>query len=823
VFTIALGIGANTAVFTLVHEVLLRSLPVRDPKTLYRIGDKDDSGINGGFVNDDGDFDLFSYDLYSAIRDSTPEFEEVAAMQSAGYITAIRRGSEPARAEWTEFVSGNYFTTFGVGPYRGRLFTAADDSPGAAPAIVMSYQGWKSSYGADPSLVGSTLFVQGQPMTLVGIAPPGFYGDRLQSEPPTFWMPLSAEPLINGSYSVLHVRGTNWLYLIGRLKPGAEIAPLQQKVSNSLRIWLSGEPEYTKNGGSTLIEKQHVVIVPAGGGIQNLQQGTSKGLYLLLAISMLVLLVACANVANLLLARGATRSTETSIRIALGAARPRLIGSMLIESVVLSLIAGLAGLAVAYEGTHVILLLAFPDSRNMPIHANPSLPVLGFALLLSLLTGILFGIVPAWTASRSDPAKALGGVTRTIKNGASRPQKLLIIVQAALSLVLLVSAGMLTRSLRNLQHQNFGLRTDNRYVVRIDPASAGYKTSTLQPLYRRLQQEFSALPGVEDVGLALYSPLEGTSWSKEVWLEGRPAPGPNEHHLSQWDRVSPQFFQTVGEPIIRGRGFRESDTETSQFVAVVNEAFVKKFLPNEDPIGKRFGIFEQRYAGAFEIVGIVKDAKYSDPHQEIRPMYFRPLTQKLTAETPRENMGEDFSMFINSMTLHFKQTPANVDDLVRRTLANVDPNITIDSQRSLDDQIAGHLTQENVISRLTIVFGIVALALASIGLYGITSYAVTRRTGEIGLRMALGADRGKVVKLVLRDIALQVGLGLAIGIPLTLLGGHLVADQLYEMKSWDPLSVAIGIVVLSLAALIAGLIPARRAARIDPMQALRSQ
>lgn len=821
VFTIALGIGANTAIFTLVHEVLLKSLPVVDPKTLYRVGDKDDCCVNGGFINDDGDFDLFSYELYKTIRDTTPEFEQLAAMQSAGNETAVRRGSQPARAERTEYVSGNYFATFGITPYAGRMFSTADDNPGAAPAVVMSYQSWKSDYGADPSIVGSTLFIQGQPMTLIGIAPPGFYGDRLRSNPPALWLPLALEPMIDGGHGLLNVRESNWLYVIGRLKPGVQVGPLEQKISNTLRVWLSGEPEYTKNGGSTVIPKQHVVITPAGGGIQNLQQETSKGLYLLMAISALVLLVACANVANLLLARGATRKTETSIRMALGAARPRLIRSMLVESVLLSFIAGLAGLAVAYAGTRVILSLAFPESPNLPIHASPSLPVLGFALLLSLATGVIFGIVPAWITSHSDPAEALRGASRGMKDGASLPQKSLIVFQAALSLALLVSAGLMTKSLNNLQHQDFGLQTDNRYVVHLDPQAAGYKGPALQPLYQRLEQQFASLPGVDSVGLALYSTLEGNNWGETVRVEGQPEPGPNSHNGSSWDRVSPKFFETMGQPIVRGRALSESDTATSQLVAVVNEAFVKKFFPNEDPIGKHFGIFDQKYAGAFEIVGVVKNAKYSDPHQEMRPMYFRPLTQELKVDEANAKSAEGGSMFINSITLHFKQIPTNVDELVRRTLADIDPNITIESLHSLDYQIADNLTQEKLISRLTMLFGALALALASIGLYGITSYAVARRTGEIGLRMALGADRGKVVGLVMRDVATRVGLGLAIGIPLTLIGGHYMADQLYNVKSWDPLSMAIGVIVLSLAATVAGIIPARKAASIEPMQALR--
>ncbi len=821
VLTIALGIGANTAIFSLVHAVLLKSLPVVDPKTLYRIGDKDDCCVNGGFQNDDGDFDLFSYELYRHFRDNMPEFEQLAAMQSGGDEKAVRRGSQPARSERTEYVSGNYFTTFGIGPYTGRVLTQADDAAGAAPAVVMSYQAWQSDYAGDPSIVGSTLFVQGQPVTVIGIAPPGFFGDRLRSNPPALWIPLSSEPLIEGKNALLHVEESNWLYAIGRVKPGVSIGSLQAKLSNSLRVWLSLREEYTRNGGSTLIPKQHVVMTSAGGGIQNLQQEAGKGLYLLMAISALVLLVACANVANLLLARGATRKAETSIRMALGAARQRLIRGMLIESVLLSCFGGLAGLAVAYAGTRTILSLAFPESPQLPIHATPSLPVLGFAFLLSLITGILFGIVPAWISSHSDPAEALRGVNRSTRDHASLPQKSLIVFQAALSLALLVSAGMLTKSLRNLQHQDFGLQTDNRYVVHIDLLGAGYTPAKLPALYQQLEQRFATVPGVEGVGLALYSTLEGNNWGEGVRVEGRPEPAPSENTGASWDRVNPQFFRTMGQPMIRGRELSETDTATSQLVAVVNETFVKKFFPKEDPIGKHFGIFDRKYAGAFEIVGIVKDAKYQDPHQKMRPMYFRPLTQELKVDEPNAIMAEGRSLFINSITLHFRQQSTNIDSLVRSTLAGIDPNITVSSLRSLEYQIGDNLTQERLIARLTMLFGALALVLASVGLYGITSYAVARRTGEIGLRMALGADRSNVVQLVLRGVFARVAFGLALGIPITLVGGHYMADQLYNVRAYDPWSLFGGIVVLSLAAAVAGFIPARRAASIEPMQALR--
>jgi len=744
-------------------------------------------------------------------------------MQSGEDTMTVRRGSEPAKSLRSQYVSGNFFSTFGIGPFAGRVLSTSDDQPSAAPAVVMSYQAWRSEYGGDPSIVGSTLYVQTQPMAVVGIAPPGFFGDRIRPNPPALWIPLSSEPLIHHDTSLLPLKGSNWLYAVGRLKPGTDIGPLQAKISNNLRIFLSNVDRYTQNGGATIIPKQHVVITPAGGGIQNLQQNTSKGLYLLMTISGLVLLVACANIANLLLARGTTRRAETSIRMALGAARTQLIRQMLTESVLLAVLGGIAGLAVAYAGTKTILSLAFPDAPHSPIEATPSLPVLGFAFLLSLITGVVFGIVPAWITSHSDPAEALRGANRSTRDRGALPQKGLIVFQAALSLVMLVSAGLLTRTLRNLERQNFGLQTTNRYVVHIDPGGAGYTPETLPVLYQRLEQQFGALPGVHSVGLALYSTLEDNNWGECVHVEGRPAPGPNDRCGSSWDRVNPKFFETIGQPVIRGRGFTDADTATSQMVAVVNEALVKKFFPQEDPVGRHFGIFDQKYAGAFEIVGIVADAKYNSPRRDFRPFYFRPLTQRLAATGANEKMAEESSLYINSITLYFSNPPQNVDAVVRRTLAGLDPNLTIIEVNSLDQQVADNFTQERLIARLTTLFGVLALGLAAVGLYGITSYAVAKRTSEIGLRMALGADRGSVVRLVMRGALMQVGLGLAVGIPIALVGGRLMADQLFGVRSWDPISLAVAVGVLTLATAFAGFIPARRAASIEPMRALRTE
>ena len=824
ILTISLGIGANTAIFTLVHAILLKSLPVSNPRTLYRVGDLDDCCVNGGFMNDDGDFDLFSYDLYRQLQATTPEFEQLAAFQSGRNMMNVRSANATTKSERTEYVSGNYFSTFGIGAYAGRMIQPSDDAPGAAPVAVLSYAAWQADHGGEAKVIDSTFHIQGRPVTIVGIAPPGFFGDRIDANPPAIWIPLNVEPVIEGQTSILKQLDTNWLYILGRIKPGITPASLQAKISNTLRQWLATQPVYTANGGDTQIRKQHVIVVPGGAGIQNLQQEAGDGLHLLTGISALVLLVACANIANLLLAKGTARRAETSIRTALGAARSVLIRQLLIESALLGIAGGLIGIAIAYAGARMILNLAFPDATQMPIHASPSPIVLGFAFLLSLATGIAFGIVPAWISSHADPAEALRGINRSTGDRALLPQKAMIVFQAALSLVLLVGAGLMTQTLRNLERQDFGLVTANRYVIHMDPMGAGYNLDRIGAFNQRLESEFSALPGVKSVGLALYSTLEGNNWGEGIYVEGRPAPAPDEHNGSSWDRVSPHFFETIGQPVIRGRGLSEQDTATSRMVAIVNQSFVKKFFPQQDPIGSHFGTFNQKYAGDYEIVGIVADAKYTNPRDPARPMYFRPLSQLNTnLKEHSATTAESRSLFPNSITIQFVGDASRLESLARRTLANINPDLTIESFRSLDYQVADNFNQERLITRLTGLFGLLALALASVGLYGITAYSVARRTSEIGLRMALGANRGDVVALVLRKALLLVALGLAIGVPVALLGGRLMASQLYGVRPYDPISLAAAVLLLSAFAALAGFIPARRAASIEPMNALRTE
>ena len=827
VITLALGIGANTAIFTLVQGILLRSLPVADPSRLFRIGDTTDCCYFDGFQNDNGDVGIFSYDLYLHMAKSAPEFEQLAAVDAGMSRFSVRAGTAAAKPLRSEYVSGNYFTTLGVGAFAGRTLNASDDNPAAAPALVLSYRTWQSEYAGDPGIVGSTVFVQTHPFTVAGITPPGFFGDRIIQFPPDFWLPLASEPLIEGVHSGLGQKDEHWLWVLGRLRPGVNSSALQTKLSTVLRQWMVTRPALTDHGGAALIPRQHVVLTPAGGGIQRLQQQTGAGLRLLMILSGVVLIIACANIANLLLARSTARHADVALRMALGAARTRLIRQVVTESVLLSLIGGAAGLAVAYAGSHMMLALAFPQARNMPVQASPSLPVLGFAFVVSLLTGVIFGVVPAWLSSHAQPVDALRGANSSKGSAIDRsslPQKALVVVQVALSIVLLAGAVLMTKSLRNLEHQNLGIATANRYVLALDPKGAGYTLDRLPALYHQIEDRFSALPGMANIGLVEYAPLQGSEWGTSVIPQGYPAPGSNCKCFSDWDRASTRFLDSIGVPVVRGRGFTANDTSASQPVVLVNQAFAKRFFPNEDPVGKHFGTDAPQYSGAFEIVGVFADFKLTEPRGEARPLFLRPLAQQFTGfKDPDLDAGEKNSMYADSIILSFTRPPQDAEALARTTMAGIDPNLTVIRFSSYDSEVADNFNQDRLIARLTSLFAVLALTLASVGLYGVMSYFVARRTGEIGIRMALGASRSSVVSMVLRGALWQIVIGLALGIPAALFAGHLMASLLYGVSGYDPLAFLGAIVALGICATMAGFIPARRAASVDPMKALRTE
>ncbi|MGH9712355.1 MAG: ABC transporter permease [Candidatus Acidiferrales bacterium] len=819
--TLALGIGATTAIFTLVHAVLLNSLPVAKPSELYRAGDVEICCMNGGLQDN---WSLFSYDKYKMFRDNTPGFVELAAFQAGGGLVGVRRAasSEPAQTMKSEYVSGNYFAMFGIGPYAGRVLVPDDDRKGAAPVAVISYRAWRQKFGGDPSVVGGAFTLNSQPFTIVGIAPPAFFGDRL-TNPAAFWIPLADEPLIEGASAAINFPQLDWLDIIGRIAPGADPKQIGAHMQVELQQWLLSPIAQLQPGERDAVAKQTLRLAPGGAGVQMLRDEYLSSLHLLMWISGLVLTIACANVANLMLVRATTRKLQTSIRAALGAPHWHQIRQVFTESVVLALFGGVAGVALAFGGTRLIMHLPFQDTY-VAIHASPSLPVLAFTFAVSLVTGILFGVAPAWIAAHAAPADALRGAGRSTGRGGGRTQKSLVVAQAALSLVLLSAAGLLTQSLRNMQGQNFGFETPNRYILHIEPQMAGYKPAQMQALFRQLHDSLAAIPGISQVSFSLYTPMEGDNWGETVYIEGQapPPPDSNENNAS-WLRVSAGYFETMGTKIIQGRSINEQDSPTSQRVAVVNQTFARKFFKDENSIGKHFGYIDMKYAGVFEIVGVTEDTQYREATHKIPPMFFLPSTQSVVFEDPRFIAFEDRSHDLNAVVLRTLGKVPGLEAQVRHELSGVNQDLAIIDFKSFGDQVENNFSQQIMIAKLTSLFGLVALILASVGLYGVTAYSVERRTNEIGIRMALGAGRISILKLVLRGALLQMGIALAIGIPVTIAAGRAMAAQLFGVQPYDLRILLPTATALAAAAFPAAVIPARRAATLDPIRALRTE
>jgi len=825
VLTLALGIGATTSIFTLVYAVLLKSLPVANPGQLYRLGKETHCCYHGGY-SQDKEFSFVSYDLYKYLRDRTKGFSELAAFPAFAPLFGVRRAGSPEAADSHagEFVSGNYFTMFGLRAYAGRTLTPEDDRIGAPPVAVISYRLWQQRYGSDPSLIGSVFNIDDKPFTVVGVSPPGFFGDSLRNNPPDLFLPLNTEPYVEVDAD-LNKYDLHWLDLIGRVRPGAAPASIEAAMRVELEQWLRAHWEEMSANDHARFPEQTLYLSPGGAGITSMREQYEHWLHILMAVSGFVLLIVCANVANLMLVRGMERRRQTSLSMALGARASRVVRQALTESLLLSLFGGAAGLGIAFAGTSLILHFAFPSLpgfAGVPISASPSMPVLLFACVTALLTGVAFGSMPAWMATRVDPIEALRTAGRSISGASARtgsfPRKALVVLQAALSLVLLSASALLLSALQRLEHQDFGFAQDRRIVARINPRFAGYRPEQLSLLYRRIHDSIAAIPGVSSVALCLYSPLSGGGWGSSVWIEGRPPAGPRDDNTAGWDRVTSGYFDVIGNPIVKGRGISEQDTSTSRKAVVINEAFARRFFPHEDPIGRHFGRAPEA-SGQFEVAGVAKDARYltESLDQPVRPFFFVPETQ---AEYAQSNTG---SLFLSDIVILRRPGASLSIAQLRLVMASMDPNMPIVSIRTLKEQVSGQFGQQRLIARLTSFFGILSLVLASIGLYGVTAYNAERRVGEIGVRMALGADRGHVVRLVLRGAFGLTLLGLFIGLPLTFAAGRFLGNQLYGMNAYNPAVTLAAVVTLGLSALAASLIPALRASTISPSEALRAE
>ena len=832
VITLALGIGATTAIFTLVHQVMLKSLPVTKPEELWKIGDKSRCCNWGGYTQgDDGDFSLFSWEAYKNFRDHTPEFTDLAALQAGNAPLGVRRGGSQAPVDTRngQYVSGNFFRTLGVQPWVGRLMTDADDRQEAPLVAVMSYRVWESKYGSDPSVVGENFQINGHAFTVIGVTPPGFYGAKLAGwGMPDFWLPITSEFVLATDVARPKRANENYLDLLGRVRPGVAPQALEAKLRAEFHSWLASHLADMEPGEKQLWQQQTLHLVPGGAGVAAMRDEYQDGLKLLLIAAGCVLLVACGNLANLMLARGLKNRAQISVRVALGASRLRLMRRALVESVLLAVIGGAFGIAVAYGGTRLILYLAFQiggSNNYVPVSPEPSLPVLLFTLGISILTGMIFGTAPAWMTSHADPVEALRGANRSVGGRRSWAQKSLVIAQAAMSLVLLSAAALLAQSLRNLEHQDFGFETQSRYIAWINPTLGNDKPEQMEQVFRRIDDSLRETPGIRMVSPALYAPMTGDSWNDGVRIQGRPEPGPKEDMGAGWARVMPGFFETIGAKIKMGRPLTEDDTAATPNVAVVNEAFVKRFFKDQNPIGQHFGPNRLRYASTFEIVGVVKDIRYMtyDYKEPVRPMFWVSETQTAHYDDPAWELGEKWSHYLYNIVIWAPGDPPGMEEKVRKAIASVDPSLVVDDVNGYSKVVSTDFKQQNMIATLTSLFGLLGLVLAAVGLYGVMAYTVEQRTNEIGLRMALGADRGHVIAMVLRGAFWQTGIGLGLGIPLAIVAGRLMKDQLYGVQPWDPIMLTGATILLALAALVASVVPVRRAAGVEPMIALRNE
>ena len=810
VLSLALGIGANTAIFSLLDAVLLKTLPVERPEQLVLFGKGENMGMTTGFP--DGSTDLYSYPFYRQVQQQrTDVFSGVASLLSIPWnVHGFVNGGSDIEQLQVQLVSGSYFPVLGVNAGLGRVLTEADDqNAGAHPVAVVSYAWWQQRLAGNPSAVGQTITIDDTAYSIVGVAPRDFFGTTVGSAP-DLWIPLAMEK---------QMPPTHWdgrtnenfqdLFLIGRLKPGVTTEQANAAVNllfkQSLQTRAGAQPTAQR---LKELEAANIQLTPVSRGLSGLREQFSLSLRVLMGVVALVLLIASANVANLLLAHGAARSREFAVRLAVGAGRMRLARQLLTESALLALIGGAIGVGLSWWGVRLLLVMASDGPEAVPVDAAPNLRVLGFTIGVSALCALVFGTAPALRATRVEPNTSLKG-GKTLNALRNPLGKAFVVAQVALSLLLLVGAGLFVRTLVNLQRVPSGFKQENATLFKIDTSATGMKNDDpkLPAMLSEVEQKVKQIPGVQAASFAFIVFNQGF-WSGPAHTREDNIPEGQNRSLRN-NIVGPDFFTAMGIPFVQGRGFGPQDIKSSQKVAVVTESMVQKFFPTGNPIGKRFGIEGRQSTETIEVIGVVKDAKYGNLKEPFRPMAFYPYTQ----------VPDVLSNFV----VRFSGQGSAVVPQVRDTIKQINRNLPVDDVVSLSDHIGRSLVQQKLIARLAAFFGLLALLLACVGLYGVMSYGVARRTNEIGIRMALGARGRSVLWLVLREALVLVVIGLVVGVLASLALTKTAASLLYELKPNDPLTIAMATIVLMMVALVAGYLPARRAARVDPMIALRDE
>lgn len=809
VLSLALGIGANTAIFSLIDALMLKSLPVSEPDRLVLFGKGEEAGVTNTFPS--GSTDLFSYSFYRQARQRKQVFEDVAALLSIPWTVHGRVNASGDIEKLTvQPVSGTYFPVLGVNASLGRTLTDDDDQVvGNHPVAVVSHAWWEKRLGASPSAVGQTITIDEVVYTIVGVAPKEFFGTTV-GQAPDIWMPLAMQKKLPPAYwDGREDDGFQSMYLIGRLKSGVTPLQAQADVNLSFKQWMSqiasNPPNPRQQEG---MQRASVELTSLRRGLSELRTKFSISLKILMAVVGLVLLIACANVANILLANGAARRKEFAVRVAVGARRARLIRQLLTESLLIATLGGVAGVIIAWWGSRTLVLMASDGPDMLPIDVTPNGRILLFTLGASLLSAVMFGVAPAFRAAHVEPNNSLKSGRGGTANAFQTPLgKLLVISQVALSLMLLVGAGLFVRTLINLQSLPTGFNEENVVRFEVDPSATGYKADDpkLPAMLRDIEDNVKRIPGVESAAFSFFVFHQG-QWSSLV--RGLSDDLPEQQRVIRNNVVGLDYFRVMGIPFVAGRNFTTSDTVKTQKVAIITELMAQRVFPNKSPLGQRFSIGGPNNE-FIEVVGVVKDAKYGTLTEETRPMAYYPYEQR-----PQP---------LSNLVMRIKGQPDQVIPNVRQAIKQVNPNVPIDDVVTLSEHIGRSLVQQKLIARLASFFGVLALLLACIGLYGLMSYAVARRTNEIGIRMALGARSTNVLWLILREAMTLVLIGLALGLVASLVTSKTAKTLLFGLKPNDPLTIAMASVLLLAVAVFAGYLPARRAARVDPMTALREE
>jgi predicted permease len=816
ILSLALGIGANTAIFTVIDDLQLKRLPVRNPQMLVSFGDGSGGGIVG--PSSPGAYDIFPYDFYRHIAGDKEKLDGICAFASFSGMVSVRTGSGtggPATQAISHLVSGTFFSVLGAQPLIGRVFNPDDAATEGRDAVaVVSYRYWQENLSADPGVVGRPITINGTSFVVVGVMPASFYGVTLNDESPDLWLPITMQPQVMMQPSLLGPDGLFWIHIMARRKPEVSVAQAQSWATLEFQRFL------TQREGTQISARRRdeisgtfIPLLPGGSGLSDLRSAYQSPLTVLMMMVAVVLLIACANVANLLLVKASSREREFCARLALGSSRSRIARQILIEALVLALMGGGLGLGLAFSSTRAIIHFISKGASYTALSPTPDFRVLLFTFGTCIMTAILFGIAPAMRSSDSRLSASLNASARTTGGAAVRSNrflpKMLIVIQVCFSLVLLTVAGLLLRTLQNLRGNNIGMSRTNVLLINTNPKFAGYRPERLNGLYDRILGRVDALPGVRSAGLSGAPPLNRGNWGSPIGIDGRPTP-PNEDISALLNRVSIGYFETLGIPLLRGRTLQPIDNADAPKSAVVNKTFADRYFSKGDAIGHSFTIADPAAPGVWHIVGIVRDSKHSSPAEKVEPFAYLALA-RLT--------GND--QYAYWLQVRSAGDPAKIAAEVRAALADVDPNLPVLKTQTIDEQLEDLIDQQTFVSKLSGVFALLALVLACTGLYGVMTYSVVRRTSELGVRIALGASKAMLLGVVLKESVFLLLLGILLGVPMSLAASRAIRADLFGVDPTDPLTLIAAVLTISACLLAGSYMPARRAAKIDPMAALR--